>query len=728
MQQSPTQTTPDIDRAQLMLQDVFGFSSFRPNQKEIITAILARQDVFAVMPTGGGKSLCYQLPARIMDGLCVVVSPLISLMKDQVDAAKENGLRAELLNSTLSGPERAQVYRSLDDGTIDLLYLSPERFTMPEFIEKLKQWPLAFFAIDEAHCVSEWGHDFRPDYLELARIVKEFPGVPVAAFTATATHRVQQDIVSRLGLRQPHMVRASFDRPNLYYKVEPKDSVDHQLVTFIRARKGEAGVVYRGSRKSVESTTEKLNAAGIKALAYHAGMAMEDRQRNQDAFNRDEVDVIVATIAFGMGIDKSNIRFVLHADLPRNIEGYYQETGRAGRDGEPARCVLYFSRGDCLRLKHFIDQMEDVQARTISLAQMNQMVRFAERNRCRRAELLEYFGETGRPNNCGNCDICAGEVESVDATIAAQKVLSAMARTRQRFGAGHIVDIIRGADTERIRQYEHDKLPTWGCGKDEPVMFWRRVIDGLMAQDVVRSEADRFGGLVMTDKARAILKGGQKFSVLRATETKKSKSARLTSDRALIDYPDMPPELFERLRAERARLAREANVPAYVIFNDRTLREMASRQPKNLDEMRSISGVGEQKLASFGEDFLNVIRGWQTNPVAVIEAVVTQKSDTPSHIETLELINAGRNLEEISEERQVKLSTIIRHVVQLVEEGHAFSDEKIIDPRRKSEIAAMFHETRSKSLSAVVQHSQGSVDFEEARLVRALMSRNAKQN
>jgi ATP-dependent DNA helicase RecQ len=718
-----------IDRVASVLLDVFGFSSFRPNQKEIVSAILDRRDVFAVMPTGGGKSLCYQLPARMLDGMCIVVSPLISLMKDQVDAARENGLRAEYLNSSLSSSEKSRVYRALNESALDLLYLSPERFTMPEFLDQMRAWRISFFAIDEAHCISEWGHDFRPDYLELSKIIKDFPGIPIAAFTATATHRVQQDIIERLGLRDPHLVRASFDRPNLYYKVETKDQVDAQLVAFIRDAGGESGIIYRGSRKGVETTAAKLNAAGIKALAYHAGLTPDERRQNQDAFNRDEVQVVVATIAFGMGIDKSNIRFVLHADLPRNIEGYYQETGRAGRDGEPARCVLYFGRGDIARLRHFIDQVEDEKMRAASLAQMNQMVRFAELQQCRRRTLLGYFGEVREEENCGHCDVCVGEVESVDASVSAQKILSAVVRTGQRFGAVHVVDVVRGASTEKIKQQQHDLLPTWGCGKDEPVMYWRRVIDGLLAQDALRADAERYGGLVMTDKGRRIMKGEWPFTMLKVAERKQTRVRRAASAN-LIDLPDVPDELFQRLRAERARLAREAGVPAFVIFNDRTLREMAARQPETPQQMRLVSGVGAQKLTAYGEDFLAIIRGWKGGtaaPEVASEAVAqtprAASGEKGTHMETLRLFQAGRSLEDVSEERQIKWSTVIRHVIQAIEEGHAIDESRLIDPIRRQEVARWFSETGSNSLSAVVQASGGTVGFEEARLVRALITR-----
>jgi len=465
-----------------VLKDIFGFHSFRPNQEEIVRAILARQDCFVVMPTGGGKSLCYQLPAHIMDGTCMVVSPLISLMKDQVDAAIATGLRASFLNSSLSAAMKRDVQLRFTAGELDLIYVSPERFAMPEFIAELKHVKLSFVAIDEAHCISDWGHDFRPDYLNLATIVEDFPDVPVTAFTATATHRVQEDIVAKLRLRSPHTVRASFNRPNLFYKVIPKQKPGDQILKFVRAHPNDPGIIYRTTRKSVEQTAALLARHGIKALPYHAGLDDASRIMNQDAFNRDEIDVIVATIAFGMGIDKSNVRYVLHGDLPKNMESYYQETGRSGRDGESAHCLLLFGYGDIPKIRYFIDQISENTERNHSIKCLNDMVHYATINVCRRKQLLNYFGEDYPPQKpepsmtntespmiatgaC--CDICAGEVESVDATVDAQIVLSAIARTGERFGINYIVSVVTGSDFDRIQQLGHDKIKTFGIGKDQ---------------------------------------------------------------------------------------------------------------------------------------------------------------------------------------------------------------------------------------------------------------------
>ncbi len=416
------------------LREVFGFQAFRPNQQAIVTSILEKRDVFAVMPTGGGKSLCYQLPATMLPGTAIVISPLISLMKDQVDAALENGIPAGFLNSSLDDDEKRRVYRDLHENKLDLLYIAPERFAIPGFLDTLKGMPLSLIAVDEAHCISEWGHDFRPDYLSLTGVTSIFNDVAVAAFTATATMEVQDDIINRMALRSPHKVRASFNRPNLVYQVQRKERVEQQIHRVLEAHPHDPGIIYRTTRESVEKLAGYLTDKGFRALPYHAGMEAEERKRNQEAFNRDETTVIVATIAFGMGIDKSNVRFVIHADLPKNIESYYQETGRAGRDGEPADCILFFGRGDIPKIRYFVDRMTDDAERAVAEEKLNQAVKYASHHVCRRKQLLGYFQETYPEDNCRTCDVCLGDTETVDLTTDAQIVMSAMLRTEQRFG------------------------------------------------------------------------------------------------------------------------------------------------------------------------------------------------------------------------------------------------------------------------------------------------------
>lgn len=589
------------------LRNVFGFDAFRPNQREIIEAILARRDAFVVMPTGGGKSLCYQLPAHLMDGTCLVVSPLISLMKDQVDAARANGLRAAFLNSSLDVEGRREVVGAMRRGELDLLYVSPERFAMDEFGALLKNCLLSFVAIDEAHCISEWGHDFRPDYLALGTLTEQLPGTPIAAFTATATLNVQEDIVRRLNLRNPLKIRASFDRPNLHYAVAQKIDAQRQLLRFVHEHPREAGIIYRTSRKSVEETAAYLQAHRVRALPYHAGLEDAVRARHQEAFDRDEIEVIVATIAFGMGIDKSNVRYVLHADLPKNIEGYYQETGRAGRDGDPAHCVLLFGYGDIPKIRHFFDEMEDEAERRRAERCLQEVIRFASTHACRRRGLLGYFGESYPADNCGACDVCLGRVERVDATRDAQIALSAIARTGQRFGAGHLVDVITGAKTARIRALGHDQIKTYGAGADREKWHWRRVLDTLLAQGIVEQKEGEYPTIRLTDRARPVLRGEAVFFM---SETKiPPRPARRVKSGAPGAIAESDP-LFDQLRKLRAEIAAELGVPAYVVFSDRTLHALAARRPTREEELIGVHGIGEKKRAQFGARFVEAIRSF----------------------------------------------------------------------------------------------------------------------
>ncbi len=707
-----------------VLSRVFGFNEFRPNQEAIVSALLENRDVFSVMPTGGGKSLCYQLPAHMLDGLCVVVSPLISLMKDQVDAAKATGLYADYLNSSQSGVERRGVFQALENQQLDLLYVSPERFAMTDFLKILKKLDVSFFAIDEAHCISEWGHDFRPDYLSLSLIVEKFKGSAIAAFTATATYQVQDDIIKKLGLRNPHFTRASFDRPNLFYQVTPKVDLNMQLLRFLRERPDESGIIYRTTRKSVEQTSSFLKAQGVSALPYHAGLSIDERKSHQEQFNRDEIHVIVATIAFGMGIDKSNVRFVLHGDLPKNVEGYYQETGRAGRDGEPAHCGLYFSQGDTAKLRYFIDKIEDEAERKHANSQLHKMVQIAQANVCRRRNILDYFGEKYTKADCKTCDVCTGEVERIDATVDAQKVLSAIFRTDQRFGAVHIADVVVGADTQRIRQFHHDQLKTYGVGRDRDKRHWRRVIDDLLAQGCLCPSDDQYPVLKFTEKARPILRGEKTFLVLRQKESKK-KAQKMAAG----DYSE---GLFNELRAERKRIAQELGVPPFVVFSDRTLHEIARYFPVESSELRKISGVGEMKLARFGESFLLIVRSYkEAHPDEASERGILRvpasnvrktKTKTDTVRETFVLIQQGKNVEEISKHRNLAPSTISNHIEKLVEQGETLNANQFISPERREEIEGLFARLNVDTLTPIVEAGDGNISYEEVRLTRAFMS------
>ena len=707
------------------LDRVFGFHAFRPNQEGIVRAILAGRDVFAVMPTGGGKSLCYQLPAHLLCGTCVVISPLISLMKDQVDAAKGNGLQAEVLNSSLAGYERAEVFERLTRGDLDLLYVAPERLTMDGFLDVLGEVKLSLFAIDEAHCISEWGHDFRPDYLALSELVRRFPDCPLAAFTATATRRVQDDIIDKLSLRSPHTVRASFDRPNLFYQVVPKDSLNRQVLAFVRARPDEGGILYRTTRDNVERTAAFLSQNGVSALPYHAGLDADVRKDNQNAFNRDEIQVIVATIAFGMGIDKSNVRFVLHGDLPKNVEGYYQETGRAGRDGEPAACVLYFGAGDIPKIRYFIDQVEDDAERKVATDKLYQMVNFATVNACRRRQLLAYFGEELDEDNCGTCDICTGEVEQVDATTDAQILMSAIARTGERFGAGHVVDVVTAADTQRVRDLHHDEIKTYGAGKDKPKGAWRKILDNLIAQGCLVQEDGRYPVLHLTDAGRDVLFGRREFRILKQKEKKGSSARRKGRARAAEEIPDYDAELFEQLRATRRTIARGKGVPPYVVFSDRTLHELAAYLPTTRDQMRGITGVGEKKLGQYADDFLPVIRSFTgadadaEDPSPPAKAAESPAGPGRSLEATWELVEAGLSYEQIAEKRGIKRGTIAAHVEQLILAGRPIDVDDHVRPATRIKIERLFGDLNTTSLRQVVDAGGESVTYDQARIVRA---------
>ena len=583
------------------LRKVFGFHEFRPNQESVVRSLLEKRDVLAIMPTGGGKSLCYQLPALLLPGTCMVISPLIALMKDQVDGARSNGIRAAFLNSSQSPDERDEVMRHLLSGSLDLLYVAPERFILSQFRETLSRVSLSIAVIDEAHCISEWGHDFRPDYLSLADLVALFPDTPVAAFTATATHRVQQEILDKLALRNPFIVRASFDRPNLLYDVRFKENVDAQLVSLLNSNPGKAAIIYRTSRKSVNDTTAMLQAKGFRALPYHAGLSDDDRKKNQEAFIRDQVEVIVATIAFGMGIDKSNSRLVIHADLPKSIENYYQETGRAGRDGEPAACTLLFSQGDIPKMRFFIDAMTDQTERERALAALSRVSAFASTSVCRRRTLLDYFGERYLHDNCNSCDICLGTREVVDATLEAQMVLSAIVRTEERFGATHITDILTGSRNKKILDFGHDRLKTYGVGKAHDKKYWRRLIDELLAQKVIEKSEGLYPTLFLLPKASRVLRREEPFDIVHKLEKKTGLSLPKSGD---APYDN---KLFELLRTQRKQIADEQGIPPYVVFSDRTLLDMAASLPRTAEAMLGVSGVGEVKLQRYGRHFLRLI-------------------------------------------------------------------------------------------------------------------------
>jgi ATP-dependent DNA helicase RecQ len=594
----------DLPRA---LKKHFGYEEFRPLQEEIVTDALAARDVFALMPTGGGKSLCFQLPALLRDGLTIVVSPLISLMKDQVDALQTSGIAATFLNSALDRNEAVERLRGLNRGEYRLLYVAPERLMLDGFLERALNWNITQIAIDEAHCISEWGHDFRPEYRELKKLRRHLPDVPIMALTATATERVRKDIVDQLHLDNARCYVASFNRPNLTYRVVPKSSPYEQVFAFIRGRPNESGIVYCASRKTADSLATKLNGDGVKAKPYHAGLEAKERTNHQELFLRDDARVITATIAFGMGINKPNVRFVVHHDLPKNIESYYQETGRAGRDGLPSECVLLFSASDVVKQRRFIEEKSEREQR-VAQEQLRDMIHYAETRDCRRTTLLKYFGEEF-PAPCNGCDNCLEPRETFDGTVPAQKFLSCIQRVRQKsgfsFGLNHIVDVLSGADTEPIRQRGHDQLSTYGIGQDLKRGAWQAIGRELLRLGLITAAPGRFATLELTEAGWAALREREQITLTKPYDVQEKKRSKHRAGEIKCDEA-----LFEQLRVLRRQIADKRDVPAYVIFSDVALREMARAYPTTKAEFGRIPGVGQQKLRDFAEPFTAAVRDY----------------------------------------------------------------------------------------------------------------------
>jgi len=589
------------------LRNIFGYSEFRQYQEEIIAGLIQGEDAFVLMPTGGGKSLCYQIPALHRPGVGLVVSPLISLMKDQVDALRENGVRADFYNSSLKAGEAREVLRRLHQDELDLLYVAPERLMSSDFLERVAEVPIALFAIDEAHCVSQWGHDFRPEYIQLGRLRALFPKIPLIALTATAEGQTRADIMVRLNLQEASSYIAGFDRPNIRYTVMDKQKPKEQLRAFLQGRYQESGIVYCLSRKRVEQVAAQLVSVGISAAAYHAGLPPEKRKQVQDDFLKDNLQVVVATVAFGMGIDKPNVRFVVHYDLPKNIESYYQETGRAGRDGLPSEAVLLFGYGDITVARGLIELGRNLDQKRIEIHKLNAMVAFAEAQSCRRQVLLGYFGEL-LPEPCGNCDICLDPPELHDVTDEARKALSCVYRVGQRFGMGHVIDVLRGSKSERIQSLKHDRLSTYGLGREQPKEFWSSILHHLVHHGYLLQDVANYSVLKLTDTARPLLRGEQQLTMAKPRArvvSAKKKGARILADLAYNE------ELFEKLRGLRKELADAAGVPPFVVFGDKTLIEMAAYLPGDEAAFLNIHGVGARKLKKYGPVFLRIIAEFQ---------------------------------------------------------------------------------------------------------------------
>ena len=724
---------------QELLRQYFGYDEFRPLQEEIIDSVQSGRDTLVIMPTGGGKSLCYQLPALRMDGITLVVSPLIALMKDQVDALKANGIAAEFINSTLTFAEIRRVQEQAYSGNLKILYLAPERLALLDFQAFLSGLTVSIVAVDEAHCISEWGHDFRPDYRTLGDLRRGMPDVPFIALTATATERVRGDIVSQLGLRAHQEYIASFDRPNLRYDVRPKERAFDQLVQLLRERKGESAIIYCFSRKDTEELSDRLQNAGFKALAYHAGMEAETRRRNQERFIRDDVDVIAATVAFGMGIDKPDVRLVVHQELPKTLEAYYQQTGRAGRDGLPSDCVLFYSYGDKIKQDFFINQITDAAEKRGAQEKLGQVIEFCTLRTCRRRYLLDYFGddslsEGDDAGNCGGCDVCLADMEEFDATIIAQKILSAVVRTGERFGAGHVSMVLRGSKAERVLRLGHDNLSVYGIVDDYSDKEIKDIAAMLLDKGLLYKTSSEYATLGVTTEGRRFLNDRDTLTLSRRKKQERPARESRSSRRSERDTLDYDGGLFEELRALRRRIASEKGLPPYMVFGDATLQQMAYYMPQSEDSLSRISGVGAVKLAQYGDDFMAVIQGYAgENNLPDRTAGLRRRSESrnaktagSTYEHTKNLLEQGLSIDEVAQERDMSPSTIFAHVEMLVQTGENLDlRAHLPSPDRAMRIQDAFHQAGDNRLTPIKQMLGDDYSYDEIRLVRAFISQQA---
>ena len=702
------------NQAQQILHSVFGYEHFRLQQDDIIAQLLHGGEALVLMPTGGGKSLCYQIPALIRDGVGVIVSPLIALMQDQVAALQQLGVRAAFLNSSLSIEEAQAVEAALRNGQLDLLYVAPERLMMPRMLALLNEIPIALFAIDEAHCVSQWGHDFRPEYIQLSVLHERFPNVPRIALTATADVPTRREIIERLALQEAKVFVSGFDRPNIRYRItENQGNARERLLRFIQnEHEDEAGIVYCLSRKRVDETAAWLDSKGLKALPYHAGLSNETRQQNQARFLREDGIIIVATIAFGMGIDKPDVRFVAHLNLPKSMEAYYQETGRAGRDGLPADAWMMYGLQDVITLRQMQENSDADEAyKRIERHKLDAMLGFCELTTCRRQALLRYFDDQ-LDEPCGNCDTCLEPPETWDASVAAQKALSCVHRTGQRFGVNYVVDVLMGKTDDRMQRFGHDQVSTFGIGTELDQNGWRNLFRQLISRGLLSVDMEAYGGLRLTESSRPVLRGEEKLHLRKFVKATKTKTRTHKTSKAWSEATDN--KLWEALRKRRTELAEEQGVPAYVIFHDATLMEMVERQPQNLAQLANISGIGERKLLAYGEDFLTVINAHLSE---------TNASPVNTADETLQLFRLGMDAQTIAAQRSLAVSTIYSHLATAIQNGEAdLKDVTDLDDKTINMLNNAIEQYEEQGrLKLVHEALDGEYDYNILRCVKAAM-------
>ncbi len=717
-----------IDSPAHILQTVFGYDSFRHNQKEIIDQIIAGKDALVLMPTGGGKSLCYQVPALCLPGVTVVVSPLIALMKDQVDALVLSGVKAAFLNSTQSIAEQAALSEQLKHNQLKLIYVAPERLvgSDKQFLQFLKTIPVSLFAIDEAHCISQWGHDFRPEYRVLGELKAAFPDTPIIALTATADGLTKKDILLQLHLKEPGIFENSFNRPNIFYTVKSKRGYYEELTEYLTAHKNDSGIIYCLSRASTEKLAEDLVEDGFQAAAYHAGLEKSVRDERQDLFLKDDIKIMVATIAFGMGINKSNVRFVIHADLPKNIEGYYQETGRAGRDGLSSDALLFYGAGDVIKLKSFAQVEGNEEQTKILLKKLDQMVQFCETKRCRRKYLLNYFGEI-TAENCGSCDVCLSERTLTDATLIAQKFLSAVARLNERFGAGYIIDVLRGSNSEKIRE-EHKLLTVYGIGKDLSKDDWHHYAKELLYEGYLQQSNGEYPILQLTEKSKAVL-----FKAEKAFLNSPAKEV-ISREPVIFQQHSYEKELFENLKKLRNKIAHEENIPPYIIFSDSSLLDLATYLPITSSDLPNISGFGAYKIERYGTAFLEMVQDYciehQTatrmelkRPTRKKLARVVKEKETDTKKLSLERYQNGNSIESIAESRGLSPATIESHLSFYIQQGKLSLDE-FVKQAHQTLIKAAIEKHGRLSLRKLKDNLPDSISYGAIRMVLNSMPAN----